>query len=521
VSDHAPGRAAEVSSPRSVPALHIVWHMMRGAVAGKFLGFLREIATATVLGISALADAFRAAAVAVTVPVMMITNSVLPAVMIPEFRRWEESGRAPAILSSLLAVVFVASSLAAGVLFVWADAWVGMLVPGFEEDTRAQTVAFVRVMLLATPMFLVSTVVLCAEVALGRCRAGPLQQVFSNASVIFGLFLFALTGEPLLIGWCFAFAFVLLALYGVRHLHSLGMIELAGVRPGLGLRAIGQLGRRGGFLFLQPVIIGITLIVERVIASGLATGAVAALDYARAISATSVVLVGVPLGMAVLAQDYQAEPSKARAHFRRIAIFSFAFGVPGAVVLVLLAPEIVTVLLQRGVFQADATAVTATILVGFGFGFWGEVLQDLLVKMLNAQGRNNTAMLAVGAGFSVQIAFLFLAVPVLGLVGLGLATALRAGVTVIASALLLGHLRELAGLAVRFVPLGLIAAAVVRASAAITAAWLEVLVVGVSLTTITVLYTLVVSAEARALLRAWSAALRTRRAPATRPASTK
>lgn len=517
MNDHAPGTAPA----RSAAARHIIWHMMRGAVAGKLLGFLREITTATVLGISALADAFRAAAVAVTVPVMMLTNNVLPAVMIPQVRAWEASGRAPAVLTSLLAVLFVASSLLAAVLFVAADRWVGLMVPGFDAATKAQTVALVRVMLLATPMFLVSTVVLCAEVALGRCRVGPLQQVFSNAAVIVGLLLFAVTGAPLVIGWCFALAFVGLALYGVRHLYQLGLIDLDGIRIGVGLRAIGQLGRRGGLLFLQPVIIGVTLVVERMIASELAPGAVAALDYARAISATSVVLVGVPVGMAVLAQDYRAHPSKAQTHFRRIALASLAFGVPGAVALVLLAPEIVTVLLERGVFRADATAVTATILVGFGFGFWGEVLQDLLVKMLNAQGRNNAAMLAVGAGFTVQIVFLFVAVPVLGLMGLGLATALRAAVTVVASAALLGQLRGFTWLALRFVPLGLIAVAVVRAVPALGAAWLELVVVGTTLGLIVVLYTLAVSSEARRLARGGVAVVRARaafpRGPSTHP----
>lgn len=507
MSDDAPGHVAEPAPARRVSAFHIVWNMMRGAVAGKLLGFLREITTATVLGISALADAFRAAAVAVTVPVMMLTNHVLPAVMIPQFRVWEQSGRAPAILSSLLAVLFVASSLGAGVLFVWADAWVGLLVPGFDEATLAQTIALVRVMLLATPMFLVSSVVLCAEVAIGRCRAGPLQQVFLNTSVIVGLLLFALTGQPLIIGWCFAAAFVALAVFGVWHLHSLGMIDLAGVRAGVGLAAIGQFARRGGLLFLHPMLVGVAMIVERVIASGLATGAVAAMDYARAISATGVVLVGMPVGMAVLAQDYDAEPAKARTHFRRIALFSLAIGVPGAVALVLLAPEIVTVLLQRGVFEADATLVTATILVGFGFGFWSEVLQDLLVKMLNAQGRNNVAMLAVGAGFAAQIAFLFLAVPVFGLVALGLATALRTVVSVAVSALLLGQLLALAGFVLRFVPLGIIAGAVTLAAEGIAPDWLKLIVVGGVLTVLCALYTWAVSSDVRGLTRRLGASL--------------
>lgn len=487
--------------------------MMRGAVAGKILGVLREICTASVLGVSALADSFRAAAVAVTVPVMMLTNNVLPAVMIPQFKEWEASGRAPAILTSLLAVLFVASSMVAGVLFVTADAWVGLIVPGFDAAARAQTEAFVRVMLLATPMFLVTTVILCAEVAIGHCRSGPLQQVFSNASVIIGLLLFAVTGEPLVIGWCFAFAFVSLALYGLRHLYGLGMIDLAGTRLGPGVRAIGQLGRRGGLLFLQPVVIGVTLIVERVIASELATGAVAALDYARAISTTSVILIGVPVGMAVLAQDYRREPAKARAHFWRITLFSLAVGVPGAVVLVMLAPDIVAVLLERGVFQADATLVTATILVGLGFGFWGELLNELLVKMLSAQGRNNVAMLAVGIGFALQIVFLFAAVPVLGLIGLGLATTLRALVTVVVSALLLGFGRELLALVLRFAPLGVVSAGLSLAVEPITQSWLKLVVVGAVLTPLAVAYTLAVSADARTLARRCTAAVIARAAP--------
>jgi O-antigen/teichoic acid export membrane protein len=141
--------------------------------------------------------------------------------------------------------------------------------------------------------------------------------------------------------------------------------------------------------------------------------------------------------------------------------------------------------------------------------------------MLNAQGRNNAAMLAVGAGFTVQIVFLFVAVPVLGLMGLGLATALRAAVTVVASAALLGQLRGFTWLALRFVPLGLIAVAVVRAVPALGAAWLELVVVGTTLGLIVVLYTLAVSSEARRLARGGVAVVRARaafpRGPSTHP----
>ena len=510
MSEPAPEAVSAAAPARPVPVFHIVWHMMRGAVAGKVLGFLREICTAKFLGISILADALRTATVAVLVPVMMLTNHVLPAVMIPTFRTWEESGRAPATLTSLLAVLFAAASLIAATLFVYAEAWVSLLVPGFDAEARAHTIALVRVMLLATPMFMVSTVILCAEVALGCCRIGPLQQVFANTSIIVGLLIFAVTGEPLVIAWSFAVAFVLLAVFGLRHLHGLGMIDRRGLSFGAGLRAIGDLGRRGGLLFLTPMILGLLMVIERVVASELGAGAVAAVEYARAISMTSVVLLGVPVGMAVLSQDYRDDAAKARTHFRRLAPFSLAFGVPGAVVLYVLAPDIVAVLLERGVFQAEATAVTALILAGFAFGFWADLLHELLVKMLNAQGRNNTAMLAMGVGIAAQVLFLVLAVPTLGLVGLGLAAALRPTVTVVVSALLLGFTRELFGFVVRFAPLGVVAGGLATAADPLAQSWLKLIVVGAVLTPITVGYTLAVSGEARSLARRMLAAARAR-----------
>lgn len=500
--DGPPGASASPPSPagRALSPVAVALRLIQGAAFGKLLGFVREVQMAAVLGISLIADAFRAAISAVVIPVHVFTSELLPAVLIPAVRDWRKEGRAAAMFTSVLVVLAVFGLTLGGLVFVFAERWIALLVPGFTPEAEAQTVAFVRVMALGIPTYLVTSVLLCAEVALGRSRVGALQQIVLNTSVIVGVGVFALTGEPIVIAWCFAVAFFLLASYGVAYLHGLGAVA-ATVDLRAGLVATGRLIRSGGWLFLYPVVINVTLVLERVVASGLGTGSVAALDYARALAATSLFVIARPVGLVVLAQDYADEPAKARAHFDRLTLFTLAFGIPGAFFLTFLAGDLVTLIYERGAFQAEANRATTAVLFGFGCGFWASVLSILVIRMLSAAGRNNAATLAVGIGYGAQILALLGLTPVFGLMGLGLAEAVRSATMLLAAAWLLGFVPDLGRRLVQMLPLAALAWAVVVLAGTFETSWQRVLVAAALLGVATVGYPLAAFAEARRLAR--------------------
>jgi putative peptidoglycan lipid II flippase len=60
--------------------------LISGALTSKLLGFGREVLMAHVLGASLVADGFRGALAAVFIPLALLQNESVPAIMIPMHR---------------------------------------------------------------------------------------------------------------------------------------------------------------------------------------------------------------------------------------------------------------------------------------------------------------------------------------------------------------------------------------------------------------------------------------------------
>ena len=67
--------------------------LMGGALLGKALGFVRELMMAQVLGASIVADGFRGALTGVLLPLILLQNDCVPALLIPLHKRWGGQGR--------------------------------------------------------------------------------------------------------------------------------------------------------------------------------------------------------------------------------------------------------------------------------------------------------------------------------------------------------------------------------------------------------------------------------------------
>src|SRR5437899_4324930 len=120
-----------------------------GILLSRIAGLVRERAIAHYLGISAAAGAFRAALRIPNLLQNLLGEGVLSASFIPVYARLlaegrtEEASRVARAVGTLLALVAIAIS-AAGVLA--ARPLVEVLAPGFHGESRALTIALVRVL---------------------------------------------------------------------------------------------------------------------------------------------------------------------------------------------------------------------------------------------------------------------------------------------------------------------------------------------------------------------------------------
>ena len=399
-------------------SLRLAGWLVGGAVFGKVLGFAREVEMARLLGANIVADSFRGALTAVLLPVAPIQSDMLPSVLIPLHRSWSEDGSAAARSAALAALLTLFATLVAAAVFALAAPWVGLLVGQFDADAQALTVRFVQVMSLAIPASVLSACLSSIEIAVGRSRIATIRASVQNLSMMAGIAIMALAGQPLAIPLSFVIAFNLVAAYGVAALWREGTISPAGLHPRL-LAEVGMsFWRRFRPLLAIPLADQGNILLERLLASGIAIGAVASLDYARTLTESAFYLVSQPIGYVVLTRAAgQARASDTE--IQRISRVLLAVGVPASVFIAVFAADIVRVVFARGAFDEHAVLLTTGALRGISLGLWASTLGWVLLRMVNAAGRNGAAAAIVVTAYAANALVNLATVPMLGTLGLG------------------------------------------------------------------------------------------------------
>lgn len=498
------------------PGRRLAAALAAGALAGKLLGLARELATARLLGAGLAADAFRGGLTAALMPAAPFQGEATAAALVPLRRDWGAADpRAAARRSGALVLALGVLSVAlAGGLWLAAPAWVGLLLGGLGPEARALTTGFTRVLVLAVPASIVSSALGAVGLACGRPGPSALRSVWQNLGVLAGLAGLVATGDPLALAWGFVAGFHAVLLHGLVELLRHRALAVRGLAWADLRAAGGPYLRRGAPLLPAPLLAQGCEAVERLLASGMATGTLGALGYARTLTETALYLVGQPVGHAVLAAGAR-EGAALRAQARALADPLLALGLPTSALLALFAPELVAVVFGGGAFDAGAVAATAAILRGAALGLWASTLGWVLLRPLNAAGRNGAAAGALAAAFGANVLVVAGLASPLGPLALGLGEAARGLALLAATALALGCGRLLLGRLAAALPATLALAAAAWAAASPFAEPWARLAAGGGVLGIGALarFAVLVPARVRALIPSRARALMTRLRP--------
>jgi putative peptidoglycan lipid II flippase len=385
--------------------------LISGALASKVLGFGREILMANVLGASLVADGFRGAITAVMLPLAFLQNESVPAIMIPMHRDAMKAGNAPQRLGALtVAVTAVAIVLMAGIQML-GENWIDVFVGGFSAEGRGLTLDFVRIMALGMPASAMVNVLASGEIAMGRTRLTNARASILNIAVLIGIGLLSMSGNFHALAWSFAIAFNVLGAWGLITMWRQGVLSFRGLTLGEILSVGREFLRRLRPLLALPVAEQANVWAERLLASRLATGAVASLDYARTLTESALLLISQPVGLAVLSSHPPKDPA---AQVESIARPILALALPASAFLVMFALDIVRLVFYRGAFNDHALTLTSHALRGIAFGLWASTLAWILIRILNGAGRNFAAATIIVSAYVVNIAVNFLTLQVFG-----------------------------------------------------------------------------------------------------------
>jgi len=443
--------------------------LLFGGVAGKVLGVARELVTAALFGTGPIAVAYRLAQAAFLIPLNGLLSDAFSAGFTPAYARsgLERSAAGRALFAGTHVAVLVTAFALAALLALLASRWVGLLAPGFDAATARTTVRMVVVLALAVPFYAVASLYASVGIASGDAVLAAARAAWQNVGVLGGSLLAWWSGEPVCIAAGFVGAYVLLALRGLHGVRARGLPLWP--RRGEWSHATDMLAtvwRSVRVLLLVPVLVQIHLVVERRVASLVSTDAVAALDYARFLTDTAVLLVAMPFGLAGLGAMVSLGETRFRdvaAHSLRILLY---VGAPLSLAVALHAEAIVRAIYARGAFDAESVATTTAILRWSAPGLWGALIGYAGAKFMSARGSNVRAIGVYAAAFGVNVALNLLLYRRFGTAALGLAGAANGivfGLLIVRSLRLFGRLRR------DFLTLGVLCSLYVGIAALVTA----------------------------------------------------
>jgi putative peptidoglycan lipid II flippase len=283
------------------------------------------------------------------------------------------------------------------------------IAPGFDPARQALTVELMRLMLLTPVIFGVSGVVMGILNARQHFLLPAFAPVLYNLGIVAGAALLAprmgVYGLAVgVVGGALGHLLVQipgLARHGMRYSATLGLRSA-------GVREVGRLmlPRAIGLAAVQ-----VNFLVNTILASGLALGSLAALNYAwllmllpQGVFAQAVATAAFPTFSAQAAKGQQAEMRSTLSATLRAVLY---LALPAAVGLIVLRTPLVQLVFQRGAFTARSTEMVTWALALFSLGLPAHSAVEITVRAFYALHDTRTpvavgiAAMALNVGLSL------------------------------------------------------------------------------------------------------------------------
>jgi putative peptidoglycan lipid II flippase len=360
--------------------------MMVSVFLSRIIGLLREMTIAWRSGAGPEVDAYQIAFILPEILNHVVASGFLSVTFIPLFtRQLIDHGEAEAwrVFSILLCVFGSAALVGVGVSMAFAPQLVAWTAPGLQDPTAlAAAVRMTRIILPAQAFFFAGGLLMAVQFARENFLLPALAPLIYNLGIIAG---------GLLLGpWLGIEGFAWGVLVGAFAGNLL--LQWEGVRR-LGLRFHPNWDWRhpdvAEYLRLTlPLMIGLTMTFStefffRFFGSYLPAGSIAVLNFSLRVMLILVGIFGQAVGtasypfMARLAAEQRLDELN---QLMNRTLRFLALVIPFSALLMVLSPEVVRILFQRGRFDPAATRITAEVLVWFLSGAFAFAAYTVVVR---------------------------------------------------------------------------------------------------------------------------------------------
>ncbi|MCX7750968.1 MAG: murein biosynthesis integral membrane protein MurJ [Candidatus Bipolaricaulota bacterium] len=432
----SPSPPAPSRKPPGGLARPVLWGA-GGTALSRVLGLVRDGAIAYVFGASAGYDAFLVALYIPQALRQILGEGGLAAAFLPVYAQAQERGEGEALARSALFALLLLLPAVCGLGVLLAPAYVPVLAAGFSPETMAQSVALARCLF---PLIgFISLTALASGIlnAHGWFFLPALAPAVLNGGMIVGAVVLSRATTPPVLGLALG------ALVGGGASVLLLLPPLLPLLRGRGRPwpphpALREVGWRLTPALGSFVVAELNGLVDNRLASYLAPGSIATLQYAMRLFQLPLGILAVSVSTAALPhlarRVAQGDRDGFRAGLREGFSLTAALLLPALAGLLVLGKPIVALLFERGAFTAGDTARTYAALAGYLSGLWAYALVYLFSRAWFALGKPFRPVLAGAVALGVNIGLNLWWVGIWGTFGLALAT----GVAGWVHALLLG-----------------------------------------------------------------------------------
>lgn len=394
----------------------------------RILGYIRDATVAYYFGANALTDAFYVAWRLPNTLRQLVGEGSFNAAFIPIYSQQEKISHENAKMyaASLFSYYTLVLSLITVVVIIFAPWFVRLLAPGFEKSGNLEiTAELVRIVFPYLVLIGWTSFFMALLNTKDRFFIPAVSPALLNLSFIFtSVFLSDIYGIYALAYGALLGGFLQFALQ-MPQAYKEGLI----FRPTLKKHPeIKTTLKRMVPAFAAFGVSQFSFVIDTVLASFLATGAVTYLYYGNRIFQLPLGVFIIGLGNALLVSlSKQWADGNLKDFYKSIQTgikFSIFISLPATAGMIFLGKEIVDILLVRGNFSQQDAVLTYYALVGYSVGFLGYALTRPFKSGYFAKGDTKTPLIstAFGVGGSVLFALLFVFVFDLGVFGLAFAS---------------------------------------------------------------------------------------------------
>jgi UDP-N-acetylglucosamine--N-acetylmuramyl-(pentapeptide) pyrophosphoryl-undecaprenol N-acetylglucosamine transferase len=377
--------------------------MVQGNLVSRVFGFLREVVVAFYFGASRATDIF---AIAFTIPTLfrrVLGEDMVEKAFLPAFRQLiaaRQYRRAWILASRLFNIMLLLLVIIMGVFYLLTPRLVRVLGAGLGASELHQAEVMTYLILPFMVAIGLASFVGGLLLFLDATAGYALAPVMLSVGVVLGVV--ALT--PYLGMYSMAVGFVLGGM--LMFLFQIPMLIRASRRTDLGLRYIAatpeatpelrEVGRQSGWIFLQSLSSKTVEVVDRILASFLVPGSIAALYFAQRLVQLPNAIIGLAVGRAGVTELNDQAQQGNWYGFRTTVVTGLRYNIvcmlPLTAFLLALSGPITSMVFQRGAFDQNSVTLTAFAFSFYSLGLLGMGLWGLYSRVYPALAKNQVPL---------------------------------------------------------------------------------------------------------------------------------